>query len=235
MKNVVFLTGAGISVPSGIPPYRGTGGIYAENPELEKLLTAATFAKNSNLVEQHVSDILRVILKAKPNEAHFAIAELDHSPEIDVTVITQNIDGLHYLAGSSEIIELHGNILTRKCLDCGQIWFFKVWHLGQCLSCESVNTRPNIVLFDEDLDNDDWNKAGLAIEKADIIVAVGTSGTVKPASYLLDIANDRAYKDSVPFFYLSLDRPEIYIPFSKKILGSAEKTVPELCAQIFDM
>lgn len=207
---IVFTTGAGISVPSGIPPYRGTGGIYTENPDLEQLLTIETYRQNPQLVIAQIEKVRKQLSDKKPNPAHYAIAELE--AYFEVTVITQNIDFLHKQAGTTDLLELHGNIYTSK-LD------------------ENGHARPTAVLFGEDLPADVYQEAVYAMENADVIVAVGTSGTVAPASYLLDIANDRAYMEKIPFYYLSVDPPERYLPFSMQQLESADISVPRLCNQ----
>lgn len=208
MARIVFTTGAGISVPSGIPPYRGTGGIYTENPQLEQLL----HAKNLNTQYQKIVDgidaMKAIIESCAPNKAHYAIAELEHYH--DITVITQNVDDFHNQAGSTNVIELHGNIHKTRLHTDG-------------------DPRPDVVLFGEDLNNDLFMAAMNAVENADVIVAVGTSGDVAPANQILDIANDKAFHHECAFYYIAIDKPEMYLPFAYQILLSAEYSVPTLC------
>lgn len=213
MTKIVFTTGAGISVPSGIAPYRGTGGIYTENPGLEQMLTIANYRKDRLKVIAEIDKVRKQLSDKKPNRAHYAIAELEKT--FDVTVITQNIDFLHTTAGSTNVLELHGNIYTSKLDENGQ-------------------PRPTAVLFGELLPEDVYNKALEAVSTADVVIAVGTSGNVAPASYLMDIGNDRAHMEKIPFYYLSIDPPETYLPFAIFHFGSAEKTVPKLCYQLIN-
>jgi NAD-dependent deacetylase len=213
MTKIVFTTGAGISVPSGIAPYRGTGGIYTKNPALEYAMTIDNWRKNPKVVNEHFQMVKAEFGNKHPNPAHIAIAQLQS--HFDVTVITQNIDRLHQSAGSTNVLELHGNIFDTKIDDLER-------------------ERPTAVLFGEDLPVGVFNDALLAVENADVIVAVGTSGTVYPAASLLDIANDRAYTEKIPFYYLSLDAPEMYLPFSRQILESADTSVPRLCEQFIN-
>lgn len=209
MAKIVFSTGAGISVPSGIPPYRGTGGIYTENPELEQMLDASKLAHSRSRVFDAVAKMRSIVDQCKPNAAHYAISELqDHH---DVTVITQNVDGFHIAAGSKTVLELHGNLYREHFDDDGP--------------------RPSVVLFGEDLPAGVFNDALLAVENSDVFIAVGTSGTVWPAATLLDVANDRKYMEgpNFKFFFINADRPEINLPFARLALGSADELVPDLC------
>jgi NAD-dependent deacetylase len=212
MAKIVFSTGAGISVPSGIPPYRGTGGIYTDNPELEQALTANNMFYARSQVLNAIEKMKSIVDACKPNAAHVAIAELEQYH--DVTVITQNVDNFHLLAGSSKVLELHGN-LYRERID----------------EIDEDEMRPDVVLFGELLPEDIFHEAVLAVENADVVVAVGTSATVYPAASLLDIANDRAYLEGpkFKFYYLSLDAPEAYFGFAKIQLGSADVLVPDMC------
>lgn len=216
MAKIVFTTGAGISVPSGIRPYRGVGGIYTENPELEQLLTSHNYNVMQARVLAAIEEMKDLLRDCFPNAAHFAIAELEAYH--DVLVITQNVDNLHIEAGSSpdRVVELHGNIHRQRPDDDGEL-------------------RPDVVLFGENLPDGLFVRAANAIEDADVVVAIGTSGDVSPANMLLDIANDRAYRRECKFYYINLDKPEVYVPFAKMIHESAETAVPTLCEQLKEL
>ncbi len=235
---IAFSTGAGISVPSGIRPYRGTGGIYTENPELEQSLTAANWHTSPSKVLAACDKMRDAIDLCVPNAAHHAIARLQDYH--DVTVITQNVDDLHNEAGSRNVIELHGNLWQYVCSECGN-WADKDQIIESgvlpkyCEFCPDEDfalMRPNVVLFGENLTPGSMADALLAIESADVIVSVGTSASVQPASFLLDLANERAYMGECKFYHLSLDRPEANLWKAVFVQGSAEITVPALCEKL---
>lgn len=221
MSRIVFSTGAGISVPSGIPPYRGKGGIY-EDSEVENKVSAHTFNTARYVVEKHIVEMQNKIKNCQPNAAHLAIAELEK--DHDVTVITQNIDNLHILAGSTNVIELHGNIFKTRMTErtifnmMDEDWV--------------TEERPDVVLFGENIDAEKWRKAWAATEDSDVFIAIGTSASVWPARDLLDMANDRKYIQSIPFLFMSTDAPPQDLHFATFVEGSAEITVPEVCKQI---
>ena len=222
MSNIVFFTGAGISVPSGIPPYRGKGGLY-EDPNIENIVSYNTWCLHPEIVIDHVENMKEKVSSCQPNAAHYAIAELEKLH--DVTVITQNIDDLHIKAGSTKVFELHGNIFrtrpeTKTSTENGFI------------TVEVTIDRPDVVLFGENLDQALWHKAWAATEAADVFISVGTSAQVWPARDLLDIANDRKYIEHVPFLFLSMDPPPQDLHFATFVEGSAEVTVPQVCEQI---
>jgi NAD-dependent deacetylase len=210
---IVFTTGAGISVPSGISAYRGKEGIYTKNPGLEQSLTADNMRYYPERVKAAIQKMRDSIALGKPNAAHHAIVQLEHYH--DVLVITQNVDGYHKKAGSTKVIELHGNIWEE---------YDDPYHRGQ--------KRPNVVLFEEDLPEGAFNKALTAVEDADVVVAVGTSGTVYPAVHLLKSANNKAKVVKTPFYYLSMDHPETRLQYAEKRFGSADVTVPALCEEL---
>lgn len=210
---VVFFTGAGISVPSGLPTYRGTNGIYTKNPSLPQDLTIDNWKLNPETVLAATAKMKALVETVEPNPAHYAIAKLEQ--DCEVIVITQNVDDLHRKAGSSTVYELHGNLFQTKTDEYG--------------------TRSTAVLFGEQLDGQVWDSAIVDLNSADYIVAVGTSGDVSPANYMLEDANDRAFYKKSKFIYTSLDKPEIYLPFADIILGSAETTVPFICKSISDV
>lgn len=211
-KRIVFFTGAGISVPSGLPTYRGTNGIYTKNPELPQQLTYDNWLTHPEVVLEATARMRELVEVAAPNPAHLAIAKLEENLACNVVVVTQNVDNLHTAAGSTVVHELHGNLFKYKT--------------------DPVGTRSTAVLFGENLDGDVWDAAEEAVQSADVVVAVGTSGDVIPAAYLLDQANENAHRKKCKFYYLSLDPPERYLPFPEKLYGSAEVIVPYLCKHL---
>ncbi len=182
-KKIVFVTGAGISQESGIPTFRGTDGLWRKHDPMQ-LATIDAFYDNPKLVWEWYEDRRKNILQAKPNPGHSAIAELEKYKE--VTVLTQNIDGLHQRSGSTKVLELHGSIIRIKCSVCN----FKdniptsFDELPQkCSSCNNI-LRPDVVWFGEPLPQDVWNHAIFEAKSCDVMIIAGTSLVVSPANTL---------------------------------------------------
>ena len=182
VKKIVFVTGAGISQESGIPTFRGKKGLW-RNHDAMKLATIDAFYENPRLVWEWYYERRRNIFAAQPNQGHKAIAELEEY--VDVVVLTQNIDGLHQKAGSTQVLELHGNIIKIKCSVCG----FRDEVLSEFSEipplCDCGNIlRPDVVWFGESLRQDVWQKAITAASECDLMIIVGTSLVVSPANTL---------------------------------------------------
>ena len=189
-RRVVFATGAGISAESGVPTFRGEGGIW-NKMRPEELASVDGFMRNPQLVwewYQHRRDLMS---RVAPNPGHFAIAAFEkHLPEL--TVVTQNIDGLHRQAGSSRIMELHGNISRNKCFDCGRMYDKEInpdAGLPRC-GCGGM-IRPDVVWFGEMLPQEVLQAAFEAAETAEVFFSVGTSAVVQPAASLPLVAARR--------------------------------------------
>ncbi len=196
-KCLLVLTGAGISRESGIPTFRGKEGWYKNYPP-EKLATPAAFYENPKLVWEWYNLRRKIIIAASPNVAHYKIAELEkHKPCF--LLVTQNVDSLHKKAGSTKIVELHGNIFRTKCTSCGRVYeedyrVFKEEELPpRCKVCGGL-LRPDVVWFGEALKEEDLNRAFSFAEKADLILVVGTSGVVYPAAMLPYIVKSKGGK-----------------------------------------
>jgi len=181
-KKIVFVTGAGISQESGIPTFRGKDGLW-RNYDAMKLATIDAFYDNPKLVWEWYNERRKNILSAEPNLGHKAIAELEKF--VKVVVLTQNIDGLHQRAGSTEVLELHGSIIKIKCTVCN----FKSEVLSEFADmpplCKCGNIlRPDVIWFGESLPQDIWQQAMIHASKCDVMVVVGTSLVVSPANTL---------------------------------------------------
>ena len=181
-KKIVFVTGAGISQESGIPTFRGKDGLW-RNYDAIKLATINAFYDNPKLVWEWYNERRKNIFSAEPNLGHKAIAELEKF--VKVVVLTQNIDGLHQRAGSTEVLELHGSIVKIKCTVCD----FKSEILTEFIDmpplCKCGNIlRPDVVWFGESLPQDIWQQAIIHASKCDIMIIVGTSLVVSPANTL---------------------------------------------------
>ena len=181
-KKIVFVTGAGISQDSGIPTYRGTDGLW-KNYDPMKLATIDAFDENPKLVWEWYQDRRKNIFAAKPNFAHKAIAELEKFAE--VSVLTQNIDGLHKKTGSSNIYELHGSIIRIKCTVCdyNEESFTEFNSLPPKCTCGNM-LRPDVVWFGEPLPQKTWQDAMVLAGTCDLMIIAGTSLLVSPANTL---------------------------------------------------
>lgn len=188
----VVLTGAGISKESGIPTFRGEDGLWKKyNPE--ELATPWAFQRNPALVWEWYDYRRRIISKAKPNKCHLLIAEFEERFK-NVRVITQNVDGLHEAAGSTNVIKLHGNIWKVKCTKCDFRGINREVPLSkippECPKCGSI-VRPDVVWFGEPLPSDKLTEAMELSQKADLFIVIGTSLMVQPAASLPFLALER--------------------------------------------
>jgi len=181
-KKIVFVTGAGISQESGIPTFRGKDGLWRKYDAMQ-LATIDAFYENPKLVWEWYEERRKNILAAKPNAGHTTIADLEKFKQ--VRVLTQNIDGLHQRAGSSQVYELHGSIITIKCTVCD----FKEKITGSfselppICKCGKI-LRPDVVWFGEALPQDVWSEAMMQANSCNVMFVVGTSLVVSPANML---------------------------------------------------
>ncbi len=182
IKKIVFVTGAGISQESGIPTFRGKDGLW-RNYDPMKLATIDAFYENPKLVWEWYNERRKNIFAAQPNLGHKAIAELEKY--VNVVILTQNIDGLHQKAGSSEVLELHGSIVKIKCSVCDfkDEMMTEFSEIPPLCKCGNI-LRPDVVWFGESLPQDVWQKAMIFAGQCDLMVIAGTSLVVSPANTL---------------------------------------------------
>ena len=201
MKNLVVLTGSGISAESGIKTFRDSGGLW-EGYDVYEVATPEGWAKNPDLVLEFYNQRRKQALDAKANDAHKILAKLENY--FAVTVITQNVDNLHEKAGSTDIIHLHGELFkSRSTLDENLIYDVDGWELNLGDTCEKgAQLRPHIVWFGEMVPMMDV--AVKATMKADIYLVVGTSLVVYPAAGLLDYVGG-----DIPKFIVDPNMPEV--------------------------
>lgn len=229
--NIVILTGAGISVASGIRPFRGVNGLWNEIDPLECVTYSALF-KNPSAVWQFHNSLRKQLTTIQPNIAHIKLAEFEAqlSPNQNFSLITQNVDGLHQLAGSRNVIEIHGSAYRTCCTNsqCSlKPYLDKEPHednLPMCSLCGSL-LRPGTVLFDELLPVREVCLAKKALRDCDLFIAIGTSGTVSPASNYVRSA-DYAGARTILINLEPMDPPNPY--FHEEYLGLAEEIVPFL-------
>jgi NAD-dependent deacetylase len=192
--SVAALTGAGISAESGVPTFRGAGGLW-KNFRAEDLATPEAFERDPDLVWEWYDWRRGLIAAVEPNAGHVALAELErHLPGF--TLITQNVDGLHDRAGSRNVLKVHGDIWTVRCVDCGkqrQDLRAKLAPLPPRCACGSLE-RPGVVWFGEGLPQDIWRQAERAARSASVFLVIGTSALVYPAAGLVELAKSSGAK-----------------------------------------
>lgn len=188
-RSLVVLTGAGVSAESGVPTFRGEEGLW-RNYNPQELATPEAFEADPFLVWEWYDWRRSLISKIQPNPAHYALAELEKR-YLDFNLITQNVDGLHALAGSKKVIELHGSIWTVRCVECGNSSENRdvpIKILPRC-SCGGL-LRPGVVWFGEPLPEGALFRAFEASSNAEVMLVIGTSGVVQPAASLALRAKD---------------------------------------------
>lgn len=177
-KNIVILTGAGISAESGLATFRSSNGLW-NNHQVEDVASVEGFRRNPALVHDFYNDLKLEIQKAKPNPAHLAITRLQNEYPAEISVVTQNVDTLHEKAGNKNIYHIHGQINQAVCLNCGHILetFGDVDTETVCAQCGVTGMmKPNIVFFGENLLCMD--KVETLLRSCDLFVSIGTSGVV---------------------------------------------------------
>jgi NAD-dependent deacetylase len=190
-NHIVFLGGAGVSTESGIPDFRSDNGIfttinhYGVSPE--KILSSAYFWSHTETFYDYYRQAI-VHPSVKPNDAHIALAKLEKMGKLD-GVITQNIDGLHQMAGSEGVLELHGSIHRNYCSHCGKFYnleqILEMTGVPKCTDCGRI-IKPDVILYEEPLDNNIYEESYRWVRQAEILIVGGTSLNVYPAAGLLD-------------------------------------------------
>lgn len=187
---VTVLTGAGISADSGVPTFRGAEGLWKDHRP-EELASPEAFARNPKLVWEWYNWRRELLATKRPNPAHTALVELEHRVN-NFWLITQNVDGLHPLAGSQRLSEIHGNIWKVRCTQCGRIAVNRdvpIAILPECATCGGL-LRPHIVWFGESLDPEDLRRSFDALRNCEMLLIIGTSGVVYPAASFGPIAKE---------------------------------------------
>lgn len=187
-NNIVFFGGAGVSTESGVPDFRSVDGLYNQQYDYppETILSHTFYRRQTEEFYRFYKDKM-LFLEAKPNTAHKKLAEWEENGKLKA-VITQNIDGLHQAAGSKNVLELHGSVLRNYCEECGKFHdVFKVKNAAGVPKCEcGGGIKPDVVLYEEGLDQKTLNAAVRYIREADILIIGGTSLAVYPAAGLID-------------------------------------------------
>lgn len=186
--SIVFFGGAGVSTESGIPDFRSVDGLYHQKYDYppETILSHTFYRKKTSEFYRFYKDKM-LCLSAKPNAAHLKLAELEKAGKLKA-VVTQNIDGLHQAAGSQTVYELHGSVLRNYCESCGKFYDAQyILDSKDVPKCEcGGDIKPDVVLYEEGLDQNTMTNAIRAIASADMLIIGGTSLVVYPAAGLID-------------------------------------------------
>lgn len=203
--NIVFFGGAGVSTESGIPDFRSKDGLYNQKYKYppEEILSHTFFMNNTEEFYKFYKEKMNS-LKYEPNITHIKLAELEKQGKLKA-VITQNIDGLHQKAGSKNVLELHGSVLRNYCMNCHKFYdaefVFNENGIPKC-SCGGI-VKPDVVLYEEGLDDMILSNSIKAIQNADVMIVAGTSLTVNPASSLVNFYRGNKLvlinRDSTPY------------------------------------
>ena len=193
-NNIVFFGGAGVSTESGIPDFRSVDGLYNQKYKYppEVMVSHSFFRQHTEEFFEFYKNKM-IALDAKPNAAHKKLAQLEQDGKVKA-VITQNIDGLHYAAGSKAVLELHGSVHRNYCEQCGK--FYPVEYIVEskgvprCEACGAI-VKPDVVLYEEGLDYETMQKAVQYIRNAEVLIIGGTSLAVYPAAGFIDYFRGR--------------------------------------------
>ncbi|MEI3434771.1 MAG: NAD-dependent protein deacylase [Clostridia bacterium] len=203
--NIVFFGGAGVSTESGIPDFRSKDGLYNQQYKYSpETILSHTFFMNKTEEFFKFYKLKMNSLKYQPNITHIKLSELEARGKLKA-VITQNIDGLHQKAGSKVVYELHGSVLRNYCMNCNKFYdaeyVFNSNGIPRC-SCGGI-IKPDVVLYEEELDEETIENSTAAIQKADLLIVAGTSLTVQPASSLINFFRGKNLvlinRDSTPY------------------------------------
>ena len=190
-RRIVFFGGAGVSTESGIPDFRGVDGLYRQKYDYppETILSHDFFMRRPEEFYRFYREKI-LVEGAKPNPAHYKLAEWEAEGRL-LAVITQNIDGLHQLAGSKNVLELHGSVQRNHCVKCRRFYTDVAIRAMQGVPhCECGGViKPDVVLYGEALDQDVMHRAISALSQADMLIIGGTSLSVYPAAGLIDLYN----------------------------------------------
>lgn len=224
--SVAVITGAGVSAESGIPVFRGAAGLWRKY-RAEELATPQAFARDPKLVWEWYDWRRQIIASAQPNRGHLALMELENTLS-EFALVTQNVDGLHDLAGSRNILKLHGDIWETLCTRCEERRVNRDVPLAplppRCHCSGAPLLRPGVVWFGEMLPQMVWEKAEMAVKRASVLLIVGTSAVVYPAAGLVALAAEHGART----VEINTQRTPISEAVSLHLGGSAADLLPEL-------
>lgn len=227
IRNIVILTGAGISAESGLKTFRAEDGLWEEH-RVEDVCTPQAFARDPELVQRFYDMRRAAALAAEPNAAHDALARLDADWTGDLLIVTQNVDDLHERAGARRVLHMHGQVMSAWCTRCDSRhrWDGSLLDGPPCPACGEAGLRPDIVWFGEMPYEMDRIFAALA--GADLFVSIGTSGAVYPAAGFVQ----QAAEHGAETLELNLERSLGSLLFDETRLGPASELVPQWVSEL---
>jgi len=225
-RSIAVLTGAGVSAESGVPTFRGNGGLWKQH-RAESLATPEAFARDPKLVWEWYDWRRSVLAEVKPNAGHHALAELEQRTP-NFTLITQNVDGLHELAGSRNVLRVHGSIWMLRCLGCGREEEDRRSPLPEIpprCACGGM-LRPGVVWFGESLAPDVWKAAEEAARSCELLLVIGTSAVVYPAAGLARLAKSSGAR----IVEINVAETPLSREIDEFLLGPSGELLPRLIA-----
>ena len=221
IRNIVILTGAGISAESGLRTFRAEDGLWEDHP-VEEVATPEGFRRDPDLVQRFYDERRAQVLAARPNPAHEALGRLDREFAGELLIVTQNIDDLHERGGASRVLHMHGEALSAWCMACDarHPWQGTLRDGPKCPACGEVAMRPDIVWFGEM--PYEMERIFAALSRCDLFVSIGTSGAVYPAAGFVAEANRAGART----LELNLEESLGSRQFDETRLGLASDLVP---------
>jgi NAD-dependent deacetylase len=223
-RTVAVLTGAGISAESGVPTFRGPGGLWRQfRPE--QLATPEAFARDPLLIWEWYDWRRGKLAQAQPNAGHLALAALERAKR-QFTLVTQNVDGLHERAGSRNVVKIHGDLWMLRCTGCGserEDRSVPLRELPPRCHCGAL-MRPGVVWFGEPLPGEAWERAQRAARDADLFLVVGTSAVVYPAAGLVPLAKACGAR----VIECNMEETPFSAELDKSFRGAAGELLPQL-------
>ena len=222
LRNIVVLTGAGISAESGIDTFRDGGGLW-ERHRVEDVATPEAFARDPELVQRFYDMRRAAVLTKQPNAAHHALARLEREWRGELLIVTQNVDDLHQRAGARRVLHMHGTHLNAWCTACDarHRWTGTLFDNPPCPACGASALRPDVVWFGEM--PYEMDRIHAALREADLFVSIGTSGAVYPAAGFVQDASALGART----LELNLERSEGSHWFDETRQGPATRLVPQ--------
>lgn len=226
-RNIVILTGAGISAESGLATFRGPDGLW-EGYRVEDVCTPEALARDPVLVHRFYDERRAKLAEVEPNAAHRALARLDAEWKEELLLVTQNVDDLHERAGARRLLHMHGELMSALCPDCDERWPHgeSLPPRSICSACGSETLRPDIVFFGEIPYQ--MERIEAALEDVDLFVSIGTSGAVYPAAGFVRTARHYGART----VELNLDPSAGSILFHESRLGPASELVPAFVEEL---